>query len=211
MNLLCPRPTQLAALAIPQCLEQFGQIVRLFIQRRNDDNGVKQEFDIAAANPNAKASWTALNAATNSSKVIFTPEIGGSDLTPGEARTVGGGNATPGGETIFLGSNPTPFAGNFLNVPQSVIETLKTYQGEDLQLFLVNEDGQIAGEVDSHASPTKFSGFHIRKSWFVGDKKTGDRENLDYNAIRFEMQPNWSDKFHIIKPSDFEARTIANV
>lgn len=206
---LCPRPSELKSLVIPPCLEQFGQIVRLIVQRRYDDAGNKIEIDIAANDPKALATWTALNTAADSTKVIFSPEIGASSITPGEPRNVGGGNATPGGETITLGSNPSAFVGNLLQAKQSTIETLKSYCGEDLQVFFINEDGQIAGEIDDHAVKTKLSGFHIRRTWFIMDKKTGDRENLDYNGLRFEMQANWSDKFYIFNP-DFPARTLAN-
>lgn len=202
----CPLGAEIPDVPIDDCPESLGQIQKVILQRVSSAAGAKNEFVILTADPATLASWTPLLAAADGTKVVQSPYIQGPENEPGAARTFGGGNETLGGLEIIIGREPSSFTGNILQTAQKTILALKKYQGENVAVYLVDEHGRIAGIVDDHDTPTKFSGFPIA-TLFVGDKKLGGLEGIDGNVISWKFFASWSDMLHIITPTDFNALT----
>lgn len=200
----CPPAAALTAIPANTCLERFGQIQKIMIQRTKD-GATTNIITIASTNPNVLATWTALKAAVANTKVVVTPYIENPENTPGDPRTYGGGNATLGGIEKTIGSNPSPFTAEFHDITQAIIAVIKEIQCEtDISIFLINEHGEIIGITDDPATPTTFKGIQAR-SFFVSDKKLGMFEEVDKNIISWAFLPNWSDLLYRVTPTDFDA------
>lgn len=200
----CPPDAQIPTIPTDECIERIGQIQKFLVQRTKN-GAVVNEIDIAASNPNLLATWTALKAATDSTKVQTSPYIQEPVNEAGEAREYGGGNQTLGGIPITIGRNPSTFEAAFVDVKQKIIKELKKYECEkELSIFLLNEHGQIIGITDDPDTPAKFKGIPVR-SFFVSDKRMGMYEEVDKNMVKWSFLPNWSDNLHIVNPSDFDA------
>lgn len=202
----CPPAAAISDVPINDCPESLGQIQKVILQRIFSSGTTKNEFAIATADPALLASWTPLLAASDGTKVVQTPYIQSPAIEAGAPRTYGGGNETLGGVEIITGREATKAKGNILQVSQDTIEALKKYQTENVGVFLVDEYGRIAGLTDDHASPAVFKPIPIY-AFFVGDKTLGGLEAPDMNAVQWSFYPNWSDKQHIITPTDFNALT----
>lgn len=204
MTLLCNCPQDAAVADVPvtDCPESLGQIQKVILQRVFSTGNTKN----AIADPLVIASWTPLLAAADGTKVVQSPYLTSPDTEPGAARTYGGGNVTLGGIEINIGREPTAFTGIILRNPQDVIKALKTYQCENVGVWLVDEYGRIACIVDDRDTPTEYYPIPI-SGLFVGDKDLGGLEEPDMNAIMWKFFPNWSDDLVILTPSDFNALT----
>jgi len=201
----CPLGAEIGDITVPTCPEDFGQVQKVVFQRTKDGT-TTNIITIGTTDPAVLATWTALKAASDNTKVTVSPFIQSPETEPGSIREFGGGNATLGGIPITLGANPTTFSGQIFRVRQDVIEALKGYMCEELSIFLVNEHGHIAGVTDDIGTPTTFKGFPIQ-SFFVGDRNLGGFEEPDSNAISWAWPSNWSDKFYVVTPTDFNAKT----
>lgn len=216
MGLLCGCPLDAAIPTIPisDCPESLGQVQKVIFQRVFSAAGVKNSIDISGtstAPPDALATWTALIAAADGTKVQVSPYIQGPSNEAGAKREYGGGNETLGGIPIIIGREPSAFTANILRSPQDTIKELKKLMCENVGVYLIDEFGRVAGVVDDPASPTTFSPIPI-SGLFIGDKVLGGLESVDMNAIEWMFFPNWSDNLHIVTPSDFNAVTdLANV
>lgn len=181
--------------------------IQKFIVQRTKDGTTRNEITITTTNPNLLATWTALKAASDSTKVQVAPYIDGPESEAGGPRESGGPGETRGGIPRRFGRENTPFSAKFLEMPQDVIEELKSYECEaELSVFLINECGNIIGKTDDTTTPTVFYGFPIR-SFFVSDLTMGQYTDSDSNMVQWNFLANWSDKLHIVSPSDFDALT----
>ena len=203
--LLCSCPQAAAVTTIPalDCIEQFGQIQKFGLQRRK--SGVTENvITIGSTDPADLATWTALKAAVDSTKVQFSPYIANPTNEPADPREFGGGNQTVDGIPITLGKSPSPFSCELLNSPADVYAAMNDYICEtELSVFLINENGQIGGLTDSLASPTTFRGIPIR-SFFISDKTFGGFEEPDRHFIRWQFAPDWSTSFYVVD-TNFDA------
>ena len=125
----CPQSAALQTIPANGCPESFGQIQKVAFQRISKDSGEKNAFTSDAA-IGLKASWTALMAANDSTKVVISPYIQAPTTEAGAARTFGGGNETLGGVEQVIGREPTAFTGVIRSVAQSVIKAMKSLQCE---------------------------------------------------------------------------------
>lgn len=204
----CPVGTALTALTASTCPEDFGQVQKIMFQRIYSTGTTLNESVISSANPNLLATWTALKAATDGTKVTVSPIVSEPSFAGAEARTYGGGNATVNGTPQILGSTPTTFTGKFLSAKQTIIAQMKNYMCENLGVYLINGNGKIAGVVDDLTTPTKLRPIPlVPNSMFIGDKIIGGYESPDHNMISFGLPENWSDKFYIVTPVDFNGIT----
>jgi hypothetical protein len=179
--------------------------IQKFIIQRTKNGTTRNEITISAANPNLLATWTALKAASDSTKVQVSPYIDGPESEAGGPREFGGPGETRGGIPRRNGRENTPFSARLFDMPQSVIEELKNLECEtELSVFLINECGNIIGKTDDTTTPTIFYGFPIRE-FFVSDLNMGQYTQSDSNMIQWNFQANWSDKLHVVTPSDFDA------
>ena len=204
----CPQNAALTTIPVQGCAESFGQIQKVAFQRIYKDDGTKNAFTATGA-IDKKASWTALLAAADSTKVVVSPYIQAPTTEAGAARTFGGGNETLGGVETVIGREPTTFTGVIRSVAQSVIKAMKDLQCEsiadNLGIYLFDENGNI-GALQDGTTQTTFYPIPIR-SLFIGDKAFGGLEAPDSNAISWSFLPNYSDDFKIVAPDDFNPLT----
>ena len=203
----CPQSAALQTIPASGCPESFGQIQKVAFQRLSKDDGTKNAFTSDAA-IGLKASWTALMAAADSTKVVISPYIQAPTTEAGAARTFGGGNETLGGVETIIGREPTAFTGVMRSVAQAVIKAMKSLQCEaindNLGVYLFDENGNICavkGATDGTYYPIPI------RSLFVGDKSFGGLEEPDSNAIQWSFLPNYSDDLAIVSPTDFNPLT----
>lgn len=203
----CPQSAALQTIPASGCPESFGQIQKVAFQRLSKDDGTKNAFTSDAA-IGVKASWTALMAAADSTKVVISPYIQAPTTEAGAARTFGGGNETLGGVETIIGREPTAFTGVMRSVAQAVIKAMKSLQCEaindNLGVYLFDENGNICavkGATDGIYYPIPI------RSLFVGDKSFGGLEEPDSNAIQWSFLPNYSDDLTIVSPTDFNPLT----
>lgn len=210
MSLICQCPANAAITTIPNvtCPENFGQIQKVAFQRLRKADGTKNSFT-SSASILLLASWTALLAAADGSKVVVSPYINAPADSGGDARRTGGGNDDLGGIAQVLGANPVQFDGSFRSVPQSVIKVIKELQCEaqagNLGVFLFDENGKIEA-IQDETTATTYYPIPIR-SLFVGSKIHGNFDAKDSNAISWMYPDNYSDNLAIVTPTDFNPLT----
>ena len=210
MSLICQCPAAAAITTIPNvvCPENFGQIQKVAFQRLRQADGTRNSFTSTAA-ITALASWTALLAATNGTKIVVSPYINAPADSGGDARMTSGGNDDLGGIPQVLGGNPVQFDGQMRGVPQSVIKAMKELQCEaaagNLGVFLFDENGKIEAIKDA-TTATTFYPIPIR-ALFIGSKIHGNFDAKDSNAISWQYPDNYSDDLAIVTPTDFNPLT----
>lgn len=202
----CPVGASLPNIPLSDCPESLGQIQKAVFQRVFSSGTTKNGFAVATADPKLLASWTPLLAATDGTKVVQSPFLENPVTEPGAKREFGGGNATLGGIPIVLGAAHTKFTAVINRSKQDAIAALKSLACENVGVFLVDENGYIAGIADDLSAPANVYPIPIR-SLFVGDKKLGGFEEVDSNVIEWNFKPNWSDNLYIFKPTDFDPLT----
>ena len=194
----CPQSAAITTIPLVDCIERFGEVQKVILQRTKN-GAVLNEITIATDDPTLLATWTTLIAAVDSTKAQVTPyiaEFTNEQADPREASSVG-----VGGIPATLGSDFSPVSGSFHDTPQKVIKKLKAYNCEaGLSVFLINEHGQIGCLADDNETPLKVRGIPVR-SFFVGDKVFGGRDDVDKNAVMWKYLPNFSDEFYIINPA----------
>ena len=210
MSLICQCPAAAAITTIPAvtCPENFGQIQKVAFQRLRKADGTRNSFTATAA-IGLKASWTALLAATDGSKVVVSPYINAPADSGGDARMTSGGNDDLGGVTEVLGGNPVQFDGSLRSIPQAVIKVMKELQCEansgNLGVYLFDENGKIQA-VQDQTTATTFYPIPIR-SLFIGSLIHGNFDAKDSNAISWQYPDNYSDDLAIVTPTDFNPLT----
>lgn len=210
MSLVCSCPAAAAITTIPAvtCPENFGQIQKVAFQRLKKADGTKNSFTSSAA-ITALASWTALMAAADGSKIVISPYINAPADSGGDARRTGGGNDDLGGISEVLGANPVQFDGSLRSVPQSIIKVMKELmceaQAGNLGVFLFDENGKIEAIQDKTTATTYYP-IPIR-SLFIGSKIHGNFDAKDSNAISWMYLDNYSDQLAIVTPADFNPLT----
>lgn len=210
MSLICQCPAATAISTIPNvaCPENFGQIQKVAFQRLHKADGTKNSFTSTAA-ITALASWTALLAATDGSKIVVSPYINAPADSGGDARLTSGGNDDLGGIPQVLGGNPVQFDGQLRSVPQSVIKKMKELmceaQAGNLGVFLFDENGKIEAIQDATTATTYYP-IPIR-ALFIGSKIHGNFDAKDMNAIQWQYPDNYSDNLAIVTPTDFNPLT----
>lgn len=202
----CPPAAAITDISSDDCKENIGQVQKIVLQRRKDGANLNW-IPIATSDPALLATWTALKAAVDNTKVQTTPFIQNPTSETGEAIEFGGGNQTISGIPLVVGRNASTFEAQFYQVKQAIIKEIKAFECEkELSVFLINEDGQIIGLTDDTTTPTQFRGIPIR-SFFVSDKRLGGFEEPDSNTVSWGFEPNWSDDLYIVEPTDFDALT----
>jgi hypothetical protein len=184
-------------------LQNFGEIVKILVQRRLNGSTVN-ELTIATTNPNVKATWSTLLAASNSTRVVTTPYTHGLKNEAGDAITFGGNGETVGGVEQNIGKNPSKFEAKFFGAWQTTMTNLESYNCEDIHIYLINDCGYIGGLSDNPVTPTKFKGIPVAlNTWFVSDKGFGGKTASDSNMLKFALLPNATKYFTVVVPTDF--------
>ena len=200
----CPVGASLGDITIDDCPQDLGQVQKIAFQRQYETGTTKNSI----ADPTILASWTPLLSAIDGTKVVSTPYLNAPETEVGAPRTYGGGNETLGGNEIIIGREATAFTAKLLSQPQKTIEEMKAYMCEVVGVWLFDENGNIGCLVDDVDTPTAYYPIPlVARSLFVGDKMLGGYENPDENGIQWRFPQNWSDKFVIVKPTDFNPLT----
>lgn len=209
MSLVCQCPAAASLTTIPNvaCAENFGQIQKVAFQRLVKADGTKNSFT-STASILLKASWTALLAAADGSKVVVSPYINAPADGGGDARMSSGGNDDLGGVPEVLGGEPVQFTGQIRAVSQSVIKAMKSLQCEanagNLGVYLFDENGNIEA-IEGDTAGTYYP-IPIR-ALFIGSKIHGNYDAKDSNAISWYYPDNYSDDLAIVVPTDFNPLT----
>ena len=215
MSLICQCPAASALTTIPvvTCPENFGQIQKVAFQRLFKADGTRNSM-AGSGTPLAPtitklATWTALLAAADGSKIVVSPYINAPADSGGDARRSSGGNDDLGGVAQVIGGNPVQFDGVFRSVPQEIIKVMKALQCEaqvgNLGVYLFDENGKIEA-IQDKTTPTTYYPIPIR-SLFIGSKIHGNFDAKDSNAISWMYPDNYSDDLDIITPDDFNPLT----
>ena len=210
MSLICQCPAAAAITTVPNvtCPVNFGQIQKVAFQRLLKADGTRNSFT-SSASILLKASWTALLAAADGSKVVVSPYINAPADSGGDARMTSGGNDDLGGIPEVLGGNPVQFDGQLRSIPQNVIKILKQLQCEanagNLGVYLFDENGKIEALQDQTTATTYYP-IPIR-ALFIGSKIHGNFDAKDSNAISWQYPDNYSDDLAIVAPTDFNPLT----
>ena len=206
INCGCPAGAHLADLEIAECKESLGQIQKVIIQRIYKSTGEKNKMP--AATIKAKTTIAALASAADGTKIIVSPYIQNPTTEPGAARTFGGGNQTLGGIEIVIGREPTTFSGIIYQESQSTIKTMKEYSCENIGVYLIDENGNIAALTDDDGA--NYMPIPVGK-FFIGDKKLGGFEEPDSNTIEWSFFPNWSDNLVIVKATELDYNPLTDL
>ena len=203
----CPAAATLPTIPAEGCAQNFGQVQKIIFQRlyngavRNSITGVTTGA-ATAGDATLLASWVALKTAADDTKIAVSPFIESPADDGGDARTYGGGNETLNGMEIVIGGNPVNFTCRLNGKVQGIINALKALQCEalagNLGVYLINENGQIEGQVIATTSTTKtWAPIPVRRL-FVGDKHHGNFDGPDYNELSFAFVPGYSDNLDIL-------------
>jgi hypothetical protein len=200
------------------CPTELGQIQRFILVRRSGlrwdtvditPTGKSTPTLLATGSyaPTVSAGWTALNALTDDDKTLFTPLIGGdATITTGEAITFGGGdNSTLNGETYHIGFNPSDGVARFDSLTAAQTSALKELVCESLEIYFINDDGDIIGERDT-LDADLWHGFNVKNFTLKGRNVAGFATR-DSNEVSFQLDDDWDTKFEKQTPTDFNALT----
>lgn len=198
MDCNCPESSALTEIDLENCGVNMNQIQRIAIQR-NTPNAFTPATIILLA------TWQAFSTAVDSTKIIFTPMIGGDPvIEPGEAITNGGGdNSTLNGIEEIDGTNPSKFSTMFKSLSPKVEAQLKQAMCEkNATVYFFLQGGLIACWQNDILTPltSPCSGIPVQ-SLFVGDRSNAGFGSKDTNAFMFSIPSGWSEKLFIIKPS----------
>ena len=208
--ILCGAPNTVIPDIPTSACEHFGKVQRIIFQRCKNGataNTVGLGAGVAGAvlDAGASATWDTLTAATDGTKAQFSPFTESPAFTDGTIRTARGGNDSYGGVPISLGYEPTEFEAQILSARQDVIAALKLLRNEDaynLGVYLISADGKLMATVNDVATPTILSPIPIQQ-FNIGNKVAGGYDDVDYNAISFQLEDNWSNTVATLPATDF--------
>lgn len=201
-NQCCPAATSLPTIPAESCAKRFGQTQKVIFQRLYDGstrNGIADGSSTGQAG--LLASWTALKAANDGTKIAVSPFVENPTPDGGDAKTVGGGNESLNGAERVIGSNPVGMTFRLNNKNQAIIAELKKLECEalanNLGVYLVNENGQIMGRKETNNGTDTWYPMPIQ-TLFVSDLMPGGLDADDYNDMSFKFVPGYSDKVDFI-------------
>lgn len=198
-NCPCPAPAAIPTIPATTCKENLGQIVRLILTRHGNQIAVNEASALLLA------TYTALVAAVDGTKIQFTPGLLEAVTIPaGTAITEGGDdNSTPLGRQLVVGaSSIIQETGLLRNVDSTVIKTMKEFECEGLDIALVNQFGQIAFHKNADNS---LRGFRSH-AFFVGDKGNDGLNTQDKAMIRWGFDAGWRDNLVLVTPTAWDPR-----
>jgi hypothetical protein len=198
MDCNCPQSSALTEIITEDCEVNLGQIQKIAIQRAGDmfdSAGTPTPSDILL-----ESVWQTKLSATDSTKIVLTPFIGGDPvIEPGEAITVGGGdNSTLNGVAEVQGVNPSNFTAVFKGLSAVTEKAMKALMCEkNLVVYLFLQGGKI-GVIK--VSATQYKGFPIQ-SFFVSDRGNQGFGTKDVVNVSFALAEGWSSDLTIIDPT----------
>lgn len=200
----CPLPAAISDITPITCPENWGQIQKLILQRRQVTSPFPTFAEAGVGGADLLASWTVLKGASDETKVQSTPFFDTFTIPPTEPITRGGNdNSTLDGIERVVGAGFALASGQFFGVPAAVLKQLKTFNCEELDVYFINEAGKIIG---INPTGTEFKGFEVQ-TFFVGDPGSEGKNTEDKTMFRFNLPYGWRDNAVLVTPSDFNAKT----
>jgi hypothetical protein len=218
----CPIPTALTAITATSCPEELGQIQRFIFVRKGEvvwdtvtpANNVPATItlDAPTATVGGTKGWSILIPAADDTKTILSPLVGGDPvINPGEQITQGGGdNSTLNGQVYHVAFNPAEGSFRFDSMTAQQTYELKLLVCEDLEVYLINADGDIIGHRDRDSSGVNedtWHGFPITNAAFGGRSVQGFASR-DSNVLTLQLNDDWDSYFEKQTPTDFNALTF---
>ena len=198
----CPVGAAIPTITIVDCPRKFGQTQKLLFQRIYSSGTTKNSI-ADEATVLLLATWTALLAAEDGTKVQISPFVENPQNEPGEAKKTGGGNESLDGIEIIVGRGATMFTAQFNNKSQESIADIKDLMCENIGVYLIDNQGQIGYSLgsDDKAYPIPIH------QMFVADLTLGGLEDNDYNLLEFAFKGNWSDTLRFAQATAFDPLT----
>ena len=198
MDCNCPAPTTLTEIIAELCGVNLKQIQRLGFQRRQSG------FPFTDATIVDLAEWQTFLTATNDTKIVVTPLIGGDPvIEAGDKITTGGGdNSTLNGVEELEGVNPSNFSAVFKSL-SSVTETQikKLICEKNLVVYLFLQGGNIACvSADPSTATGGRNGFNC-ESVFLSDRNNAGFGTKDTFNFSFALPAGWSENLIVVKPN----------
>ncbi len=193
MDCNCPENESLLEIIAENCGVDLKQIQRVAFQRTQATASFTPTTILTLS------VWQALLAATDETKIVITPLIGGDPvIEPGEAITTGGGdNSTLNGIEQLEGVNPSKFSCVFKSLSALVETQIKALKCETtLTVYLILQGGRIACAT---VGLTAY-GFTIQ-SFFLSDRGNAGFGTKDTFKCSFSLQEGWSENLAIYKPT----------
>ena len=203
MDCNCPAPTALTDITSENCGVDLKQIQRVAFERLGN------KFDGSATTPvsiKTLADWQAKMTATDDTKIVVTPLIGGDPtIDAGDAITNGGGdNSTLNGQEEVEGVNPSLFSCIFKSISPATEKAMKALMCEkQLLVHFILQGGRIATSVVT--ADTVHEGFRA-SSIFISDRNNAGYGTKDTHELRFSLVDGWSEDLGIVTP-DFNPLT----
>lgn len=198
LDCTCPANASLTEIDALDCGIDLKQIQKLGFQR------TQASAPFTALNPiTALASWQAFKTATDDTKIVITPLIGGDPIIePGDKITTGGGdNSTMNGVEEIEGVNPSNFSCLFKSLTPAIEKQMKALMCEKgLTVYLFLQGGAIAC-VDIAVSER--GGFAIQ-SFFLSDRGNQGFGTKDSFNCSFSFPAGWSENLVKINKADLD-------
>jgi len=203
----CPLPTEIADIPNVACRKEMGQLQRYFFVREGQviwDSATPANnvpASIASEVIEDETGWDTLFAASDSTKVVKTPLIGGDpQIEAGAPITFGGGdNSTLNAETIFIGRNPSTFTGRFDTLDATQIAAMRALECESLEVYFVNNCDEIIACKEQGSD--LITGFKISNFQLGTKGNTGGLTARDANQVSFELAANYDECVHFVTPN----------
>lgn len=196
MDCNCPEATALTTISDQDCAVDLKQIQRLAFQRTQD------AAPFTATTILALSDWQTFTTATDDTKIVVTPLIGGDPIIEaGEKIATGGGdNSTLNGIEEFEGTNPSAFSAVFKSISAAIEKQMKALNCEkNLTVYFFLQGGRIAS-VEITGTPNTYKGFDAH-SFFLSDRNNAGFGTKDTHAVSFFLKEGWSENLQIIKPN----------
>lgn len=205
LDCTCPANTALSSIDALDCGIDLTQIQKLGFQRSQTDAPFK------VANPiTALASWQAFMTATDSTKIVVTPLIGGDPIIePGDKISTGGGdNSTMNGVEEIEGVNPSNFSCIFKSLTPAIEKQIKSLMCErNLTVYFFLQGGSIACV---NVSADDREGFAIQ-SFFLSDRGNQGFGTKDSFNCSFSLPAGWSEDLVKISKAELDFNPLTDL
>ena len=224
MNLLnsflldcCPLDPSLTDIPASACPENIGQVQRYWFVRKGQviwdtataglaNVPVTITGDLPTAIVGGTKGWSILSVAADSTKVVLPPLFGGDiTITPAEAITQGGNdNSTLNGQTYFVSFPDSSFSARYDQLSAQTTADLKTLVCEGLEVYFINDSGDIIGDASVTGTLTGFPCTNVA----LQSRNVQGFATRDSNVMTFQIDADWDTVFEKVTPTDFNALTL---
>lgn len=205
INAICPLPTALTQIPEQVCAINFDQILKQYFQRGQSS----APFDSANVITD-KANWDTFISASDSTKIIESPQSTGLTIPNSEGKFEGGSdNTTPEGLPLLVGEDNVVVEGMYRGLGVAEKAALRLLAGESiayvtsnvLTVFLVNKDGQIicrnpGGVADEYAGITIYN-------YRIGSVGSEGLDAINMTSFSFSLKSEW-DQDVVVVDVDFD-------